>query len=414
MLCEFFRSAARVGALRAGPAGHLVEGFARELSQAGYAQITARRHLRAAEHLLYWADRNGVALSSLDEQALSRFSRHLPRCSCPHYGRSDRNLIHGARLFLAYLQQTGVAKAATVASSALDPALVGRFCQWMRDQRGTGEATLSLYTPHIRELLRRLGEEPSRFDAPSVQQFALEGSQRCGWSVAKQRTTALRLFLQFLIAKGMCAPGLDAAVPVLAQWRLAALPRYLQPEDVERLINSCDRASAVGRRDRAILLLLARLALRAGDIVQLRLQDIDWRDGRVAVSGKGRRQTRLPLSQEVGNALVAYLTEARPATHTDCLFVRCRAPFEGFRSHCAVSVIVARAFRRSGVVRPSRGAAHLLRHSAATSLLRHGATLQEVASVLRHRSVTTTQIYAKVDLAGLAAVTQPWPEMRPC
>jgi len=284
----------------------------------------------------------------------------------------------------------------------------------MHDQRGTCPTTLSLYRPHIRELLKNLGQEPEKFHARGLQQFVLEGNQRCGWSVAKKRTTALRLFLQFLIEQGRCAPGLEAAVPVLAHWRLASLPRHLQPEDVERLIDSCDRTSAVGRRDRAILLLLARLGLRAGDIVQLRLQDIDWRNGWIEVCGKGRRHARLPLSQQVGDALAAYLTQGRPLTHTDCVFVRCRAPFESFRSHCAVSVIVARAFRRSGVVRPSRGAAHLLRHSAATSLLRHGATLQEVASVLRHRSVTTTEIYAKVDFGALCSVTQPWPEVPPC
>jgi len=414
MLSEFYHSATRVGALRAGPAGPLVESFAQELSEAGYAAITARRHLRAAEHFVYWAHRNGVVLPSLDEQALSRFGRHLPGCCCPQYGRADRGLPHGARLFLTHLQQKGVTKAATAASGPSDPALLSGFCQWMHDQRGTCEATVSLYRPHIRALLRSLGQDPRKFDARGLQQFVLEGSQRYGWSVAKKRTTALRLFLQFLITKRMCAPGLEAAVPVLAHWRLASLPRYLQPEDVERLIGSCVQTSAVGRRDRAILLLLARLGLRAGDIVQLRLQDIDWRGSSIQVCGKGGRQARLPLSQEVGDALVAYLTQGRPPTHTDCVFVRCRAPFEGFHSHCAVSVIVARAFRRSGVERPSRGAAHLLRHSAATSLLRHGATLQEVASVLRHRSVTTTEIYAKVDLAALCAVTQPWPEVPPC
>jgi len=411
MLSELYHSAAGVATLRAGPAGPFVETFAQELSQAGYAEITARRHLRAAEHFVYWAGSNGLALAALDEQALSGFGRHLPGCCCPHYGRPDGGLLHGARLFLTHLQQAGVTRAATAASCPSDPLLLSGFCQWMHDQRGTCEGTLCLYRPHIRALLSRLGQDPQRLGARTLQQFVLEGSQRHGWSVAKQRTTALRMFLRFLIAEGMCAPGLEGAVPILAHWRLASLPRHLQPADVERLINSCERTSAVGRRDRAILLLLARLGLRAGDIVQLRLPDLDWRAGCIKVSGKSRRQARLPLSQEVGDAIAAYLTEGRPPTHSDCVFVRCRAPFEGFHSHCAVSVIVAQAFRRSGVVRPSRGAAHLLRHSAATALLRHGATLQEVASVLRHRSVATTEIYAKVDFAALCWVTQPWTEV---
>ena len=171
---------------------------------------------------------------------------------------------------------------------------------------------------------------------------------------------------------------------------------------------------AVGRRDRAILLLLARLGLRAGDIVHLRLGDLDWQAAWIRVSGKGRRETRLPLTQEVGDALVTYVTGDRPEADTDAVFLRSRAPFRAFRSHCAVSVIVDRALARAGVIRPSRGAAHLLRHSAATAMLRHGASLQEVAALLRHRSVTTTEIYAKVDVTMLRTVAQPWPEVPSC
>jgi len=414
MLFEYFNSAARVSALRAGPAGGLIEQFAGALSQGGYAEITARRHLRAAEHFIYWTNRNGILVHNLSERALSRFACHLPRCRCPHFGHADRSLLHGARLFLKHLEKTGVVEVAAVPSSTPEPAMLTGFCQWMREQRGTCEKTLYLYRTYIRELLKRLGEEPQAFDARSLREFVIEGSQRCGWAVAKNRTTALRMFLRFLIAEGKCAPGLEGAVPVLAHWRLSSLPRYLQPEEIERLIGSCDPLSAVGRRDRAILLLLARLGLRAGDIVQMRLQDINWREGWIRVCGKTHREVRLPLSQEVGQALVKYLIEGRPRTHADAVFVRCRAPFDSFRSHCAVSVIVAQAFHRAAVRRPSRGAAHLLRHSAACSLLRHGATLQEVAAVLRHRSITTTEIYAKVDLRALRQIAQPWPEVQPC
>jgi len=217
------------------------------------------------------------------------------------------------------------------------------------------------------------------------------------------------MFLRFLIAEGRCAVGLDAAIPTTAHWRLATLPRYLQPEEVERLITSCDQASALGWRDRAILLLLARLGLRAGDIVHLRLSDIDWKNAWIHVSGKGRRQTQLPLTQEVGEAIVTYLNRGRPQTTTDVLFIRCRAPFCAFSSS-AVSHIVDKALRRAGVRRPSRGAAHLLRHSLATSMLREGASLEDIASVLRHRSIETTQIYTKVDIVALRQITQPWPE----
>jgi site-specific recombinase XerD len=284
----------------------------------------------------------------------------------------------------------------------------------MREQRGTCDVTLENYGRHIRELLTRVGEEPGKLDARTLREFVLEGGQTCGWATAKTRTTALRMFLRFLIAEGHCASGLDGAIPVLAHWRLASLPRYLPEDDVERLIASCDLTSPVGMRDRAILLLLARLGLRAGDIVQLRLSDVDWKGAWIRVCGKGRRQTRLPLTQEVGQALGAYVTKGRPKTATDAVFVRSRAPFRAFRSHCAVSVLVDRAFWRAGVKRPSRGAAHLLRHSVATSMLRHGASLHDVAALLRHRSIATTQIYAKVDVAVLKTIAQPWPEVPSC
>jgi len=232
--------------------------------------------------------------------------------------------------------------------------LLSAFCQWMHQQRGTCDGTLDHYCVHIRELLRRLGEDPTCFDARRLRTFVLEKSRSCGWGAVKSCVTALRMFLRFLIAEGQCAVGLDAAIPTVAHWRLASLPRYLPPKDVERLIASCDRASAVGRRDRAILLLLARLGLRAGDIVYLRLNDIDWKDTSIQVCGKGRRTTRLPLSQEVGQAIVAYLKKGRPRTNADTLFIRCRAPYCAFASHNAVTRIVDKAFRRTGVMRPSR------------------------------------------------------------
>ena len=181
-----------------------------------------------------------------------------------------------------------------------------------------------------------------------------------------------------------------------------------------RHYTSCDLKSPIDRRNRAILLLLARLGLRAGDIVKLSLRDIDWKGAWLYVSGKGRRQTRLPLTQEVGDAIIDYIQYGRPQTETDVLFLRSRAPFFAFSSPVAVSHIVARAMRRAGVTCRVRGAAHVLRHSVATSMLRQGASLQDIASILRHRSIETTEIYAKVDVATLRQIAQPWPEVQPC
>ena len=415
MLAKYFESKERVHALCAGPAGALLEGFARELWRAGYAEITSRRHIRAAEHLVYWAGQQGIGPREFHEQVVHNFGHHLIQCPCPEYGHADRlGLLHGARLFMEHLRGAGVIAASRVDHATQEPVLLAAFCQWMRRQRATKDSTLCTYSASIRDLLRRLGEEPGRFDAQSLRQFVLAASDRQGLAATKNCTTALRMFLRFLIAEGQCAAGLDAAIPVVAHWRLSSLPRYLPSEEVERVIASCDPGSPVGRRDRAILLLLARLGLRAGDIVQVRLADIDWKGAWICVTGKSRRQTQFPLTREVGQAIVDYLQDGRPQTDTNALFVRSRAPFRAFASHCAISVVVARAMRRAGVKCPSRGAAHVLRHSVATSMLREGTSLQDIAAILGHRSITTTQIYAKVDLTGLQQITQPWPEVQPC
>ena len=414
MLKQFFESPLRVQAIRNGPSGSLVECFAQDLWDAGYAKITARRHIRSAEHFVYWADEEDIAGSSWNEQVLPRFEDHLSRCKCSGYGHQRRDLLGGVRLFVRYICGGGINVARPSQPAVQTPVLLAGFNAWMRQQRGTADPTLYNYSIPLRDLLTRVGEDPNRLDAQSLRQFVLERSRKCGWAAAKHCTTALRMFLRFLIAEGKCAAGLDAAIPAVAHWRLSSLPRYLQAEDVERVIASCDSASAVGLRDRAILLLLARLALRAGDISQLRLEDIKWTEALISVSGKSRRETQLPLTQEVGQAVVEYLQHGRPQSDSTAVFVRSRAPFRAFANHCAISVIVERAMRRAGVTCPSRGAAHVLRHSAASSMLRQGASLQEIADVLRHRSIETTQIYAKVDVIALRSIAQPWPKVQPC
>lgn len=415
MLEEFFDSPLRIQELRDGPAGHLLEGFAEELGQAGYAEITARRHIRAVEHFIHWTGREDKPISTLDERFVEDFARHLDRCQCPRYGHTyTLDLQNSVRLFFSYLRSAGVPVAPITKQTVRDPVLFASFCQWMRQHRGTCDRTLYNYGLDLRDLLKSVGEDPGKFNAHSLRKFVLERSQRCGWATAKRCTTAVRMFLRFLIADGKCATGLDAAIPVLAHWRLSSLPRYLQSDEVERVIASCDRATQVGRRDRAILLLLARLGLRAGDIVQLRLGDLDWKKAWIHISGKGRCQTRLPLTQELGDAIATYIKDGRPPSNTDTLFIRSRAPFRAFRSHCAISVIVTRAMHRAGVTCPSRGAAHVLRHSVASSMLRQGASLQEIGVILRHRSMETTEIYAKVDVITLRQIVQPWPEVELC
>ena len=256
--------------------------------------------------------------AALDEPMIEEFVQHLNRCRCPRYGRTHRrDLRKGARLFLRYARFADIVMTRAVEENIVDPALLVSFGGWMRQQRGTCEATLYNYNLHLRDLLKSLGEDPDRFDAQNLRQFILDTSQRSGWASAKQCTTAVRMFLRFLIADGKCAAGLEGSIPVLAHWRLSSLPRYLQSDEVELVIASCDPATPVGKPDRAILLLLARLGLRAGDLVQLRLGDIDWKESGISVSGKGRRQTLMPLTQEIGDALASYIKDDRPQTAVD-------------------------------------------------------------------------------------------------
>jgi len=417
MLEKFFdssaRGLARVRGLRNGLHGSLLDSFSTDLLHSRYANITARKHLRSAEHFFHWASRNGVLLPQWNEDALERFGRHLRQHRCAYGHSRPENQLTGASLFLTHLQVSGRIDSQPV-GRAVDPALLTAFRHWMREQRGTQDKTLDNYDIPIRALLKHVGEDPKRLDARSLRLCFLKHCDGKGHAVIKHGATALRMFVRFLIAEGRCPAGLEAAIPLVPHWRLSSLPRYLQPEEVERIVASCDSTTAVGKRDRAILLLLARLGLRAGDIVQLHLSDIDWKGAWVQVCGKSRRQTRLPLTQEVGDAIVAYLQDGRPQTDGDRVFVCCRAPFRPFASHAAVSVIVDQAMRRAGVEPPGRGAAHLLRHSVATSLLRQGVSLQDIAAVLRHRSIQTTQIYAKVDISTLHQIAQSWPEVQPC
>ena len=413
MLSKCFTCPIRLQQLRNSPGQAALEGFADQLWQTGYARTVAQKHIGIAEHFVEWADRQDIEAAALNESSIDSFNRHLGRCRCQrpcHRSYALHLQNSSTRLFLGYLRGTGITPRASRQATDPEPALFHAFNQWMRQQRGTCNDSLRSYGYSIRDLLKTLGDDPGRFDAQRLRDFVLERCQRSGPGARKSCITGIRMFLRFLIAEGKCRPGLNGCIPTMAHWRLSSLPRYLQPEHVERVIESCDRATSLGRRDRAMVLLLARMGLRAGDVACLRLEDIDWEKAWIQVSGKSRRQTQLPLTQEVGDALIAYL-KGRPGSMSDALFVRHRAPFHPFRTRSAVSMIVTRAMHRAGVACPSRGAAHLFRHSAATSMLGHGASLQDIGTILRHRSVQTTTIYAKVDIAALLTIAQPWPEV---
>lgn len=285
------------------------------------------------------------------------------------------------------------------------------FRSWMVAHRGLMPRTLDDYCRVIGHLFSALGRDVTKYNAQSVRSFILHCAATHGGDQAQRMGAAVRAFLRYSAALGECKAELVQAVPAVASWRGASLPRYVAAAEVKRIVSACDRRTAVGRRDHAILLLLARLGLRAGDVSGLLLGDVDWELGGLLVDGKGRRQDRLPLPQDVGDGILGYLRRGRPLTDDEHVFIRSRPPWKGL-TRCAISDIVDRAIRRAGVKAPFHGA-HLLRHSLATKMVRDGASLSSIAKVLRHRSIETTAIYAKVDVALLRDVVQPWPEVTP-
>jgi site-specific recombinase XerD len=279
----------------------------------------------------------------------------------------------------------------------------------MREQRGLTETTLDTYQIVLIDLLEALGDDPGAYTAATLRQFVLERACPHGIWRAKSIAVAVRAFLRFCGATGKCAAGMEYAIPSFASRRLSSVPRFLTPEQVQRVIDACAGQDVNRLRDRPVILLLARLGLRASDVARLAIGDIDWRNGQVAVSGKARRHEWLPLPQEVGDAILLYLRDGRPQLAVPEVFTTLLAPYRVL-NRASVTHIVRSALQRADIRAPINGA-HVLRHSAATAMLRQGASLAGIGAVLRHRSPQTTAHYAKVDFGLLAEVAQPWPEV---
>jgi site-specific recombinase XerD len=272
--------------------------------------------------------------------------------------------------------------------------------------------TIVSYVPFIRAFLDdRFGTGPvtlARLSARDVVGFVQRRAPRLHRKRAKVLTTALRSFLRYGHARGDIVQDLAGAVPAVAQWSMTSIPRAIPATAVQQVLASIDRHTAIGRRDYAILLGLARLGLRAGEIARLELEDLDWAGGQVRVRGKGHHLAVLPLPTEVGAAIAGYLRYGRPPCSSRRVFVRAKAPVRGFVGAQAIGSLVRHRLARAGVTAPTTGA-HQFRHALATQMLRGGATLTEIGEVLRHRSPQTTAIYAKVDLETLRTLALPWP-----
>jgi integrase/recombinase XerD len=382
------------------------EGFGARLERLGYGRQSRAEHLRLMARLSVWLDRRGLDESGLIPRVVDEFVAER-RATGHRDARSARSLTP----LLEYLREAGVAPrlAARPVTDPVETVLVD-YARYLARERGLTVSTIERNTDLVRPFLAEqvidgrltLGS----LTAAEVTAFVLARSRSVSPATVQRTATALRSLLRFLHLQGVTDSSLVMAVPAAARWRLAGLPKYLTPHQVDALLAACDRSTVVGRRDLAILTLLARLGLRAGEVAGLGLDDIDWRRGEFTVSGKGNRYERLPLPVDVGEVVVAYLTGARPATAVArAVFVGTRAPHRAL-TRGAVTQAVARASRRAGL---GTIYAHRLRHTAATSMLTAGASLTEIGQVLRHRHVLTTAGYAKVDHDRLRALARPWP-----
>jgi integrase/recombinase XerD len=384
-----------------------LNGFESRLVEQGYVPASVRHKIDLATAFVAWIQRLDVSLDMLSDECADRFLRNYCRTGAR---RGDAWTV---LQFLGYLRTLGCIPLAvtTVESTAVDR-LVLEFGDFLRRERGLSSATLSNYLPIVRAFLDSQFHGKSvcfdKLRPADVHRFVVRQAQTISLSRAKTAITALRSFLRFLQQRGLLRTDLSAAVPGVAGWRLTHLPKALSIEQVEQLLASCNRRTIAGRRDYAILMLLARLGLRGGEVSALTLDDIDWEHGEIAIRGKGQRLARLPLPADVGAAIADYLRRDRPVCSTRRVFIRIRAPRRGFVSPSVICCVVRRALKRASLDPAFKGA-HLLRHSLATDLLRRGASLTEIGQVLRHSQPDTTQIYAKVEITALRAIALPWP-----
>ncbi len=387
-----------------GPLAPYAGGFRVELERLGYTPLTAATHVRLMAHLSWWLAREGAEASGLTPAVVDAY--FAERRSAGYAGHVTGRAL---RPLLSYLRRLGVIPPpAPVPAASPQDRLLGRYRDYLLVERGLTVTTADLNVRMVRPFLAGRATAEGGLDlghvtAGEVAAFVVAESRQRPKSV-KRMVTALRSLLGFLHAEGLI--GQPLAVPSPAGWTQSGLPKALDGDQVTALLASCDPATRTGRRDLAILTLLARLGLRAGEVAALRLDDIDWRLGEITVRGKGNRHDRLPLPADAGQRIVAYLQDGRPGTAQGrTVFVRAQAPYRALTSNAVTTVVVC-AGRRAGL---GLIAAHRLRHSAATAMIRAGGSLTEIGQTLRHVRPLTTALYAKVDVEALRQLARPWP-----
>lgn len=415
MIEKFFTQPQTLFRMRVGILGPYLPVIATSLDEAHYSTATIRLHLRAADHFGVWLQEKNIGVADVCKSTVDSYIQGLDR----QYSRSTPNgrLPHsalGLHRVVDVLRQADVLKPAKPA----DPQ--SSVAKWLADfdhhldhVAGCAFGSRNNYLRYARRFLREtFGDAEvdwSRLSAITVTEFVRKEAAKLQPSACGQPVTAVRSLIRFLASKGSVPDGLYGAVPAVRTWRHSSIPRAISMEELERVLGACAAESEYGLRERAIVLLLARLGLRAGEVIRLRVDDIDWTRGCVLVrAGKTHRERSLPLSQEVGDALVQYLRQSRPASAHRELFLRWHPPFRPLCKSVSICALVQKLLERAGIS-VHRPGAHVFRHTLATGMAINGVTFKAIADVLGHGSLASTEIYAKLDLGALSQVAMPWP-----
>lgn len=394
--------------LKSGPYSRLIERFGARLVEDRLVRHGTWRCLNVVGGLLDWMASRRYALTALDEDMVERYLRH----------RAGRQSIQpgdwaALKRWLSVLREEGAIAPAALPPQAPHDQIFEGFAANLRTERGLAHKSIVRHLPVIRRFLQEVcpagDDDLGKISQEDVIHYIERHAQDWSPTTGKAMCWSLRAFLRYLHHRGLNHCALADCVPSLRRWTLATLPTYLPAAQVQKALDCCDRTTVMGRRDYAILMMLAKLGLRADEVATLTLDDIDWRAGEMLVRAKGRQRARMPMPPDVGASVVAYLRDGRPKSSCRRLFVRTLAPYVGFASGCAITMIARAALDRAGIEGCAHRGAHIFRHSLATELLRSGATLSEIGQLLRHESHDTTRIYAKVDTEALRSLSLPWP-----
>jgi site-specific recombinase XerD len=409
MLHYYYKTLENQQWMQEGPLGPYINDYAVFLHQQLYSWQSIRNRIRTIADWSRWLLKHGLAVRHLNPILVRKYLQD-------RYKKYRPANLDGPALnrFLARLYELGIVQQPVVPKKHLSgrERELAAFGDYILHERGLSASSAKNHRHHIRRFLKdHFCDGPIRYSRLRAKDITSHVQRQATQLCPSMKTaflSAMRSFLRYLRHQDRIKMDLAACVPAMANWKLSTLPKYIEASQVQKFLDSCDRSTSKGRRSYAILLLLARLGLRAGEVVRLQLEDIDWDAGGITIHGKGQHIERLPLPHDVGQAIAVYLKKDRPACQSRSVFVRRIPPYKGFHGSNVISILVHRELKRAGIQAPRMGA-HLLRHSLATTMLRRGASLPEIGRILRHHRIDATAAYAKVDLVALRRLARPWP-----